>query len=253
MEPSRQQGGSTEEETSLRFRRDAIQFLLYLLLIFILVALWSVVQTSRTLNTIEKENTLFIEEIRLHLTKDIVKRHESFIDLLPLNVPLNSNTSDSNHYTTGWVYPEPQNSDIPTLTTSTTTTTLSPLGKRVAYLWWTLAAVKLVITGISLWGTAQSCINWSQGSAGTADKAGCVTGCVATAVGTMATVNKAAFNYEYINSADRAWLSSINDAWRKRDTELAAEYLLNVQNITAAMAQLSGLPTLTVLQSNLSV
>ncbi|CCE65371.1 hypothetical protein TPHA_0L00110 [Tetrapisispora phaffii CBS 4417] len=69
----------------------------------------------------------------------------------------------------------------------------------------------------------------------------------------MATVNKAAFNYEYINSADRAWLSSINDAWRKRDTELAAEYLLNVQNITAAMAQLSGLPTLTVLQSNLSV
>lgn len=69
----------------------------------------------------------------------------------------------------------------------------------------------------------------------------------------MATLNKAGFDHQVINRADHSWLANINDAWQKRDSGLAAEYLAGVQQVSEAMAELSGFPTLTVLNSNLSI
>lgn len=242
-----------DEPHPVKFRRDATKFLLYFLFIFLFVGIWFLTQSSRTLENIEEQNRLFIEEISKHLSDGNQKRDITDpVKLLPLDTVLGNHKVTGNHFTTGWAYPKNESSSE-SLPAIQTTTTLAPYTKRIVYLWWIFAAVKLALAGFSLYGTTSACINWSHGDAGYEDKMGCVTGCVATAVGTMATVNKAAFDYDVINRADHTWLASINDAWQKRDSGLAAEYLTGVHQMSEAMAELSGFPTLTVLHSNLSM
>lgn len=58
-----------QEETNKDFRRDAIKFILWMFLIYILCGIWFVGQSTHTLYKIEEKNRMLIEEIT-RLLKD---------------------------------------------------------------------------------------------------------------------------------------------------------------------------------------
>lgn len=68
------EGTQADEQRTEKFRRDATKFLLYFLFIFLFVGIWFLTQSSRTLENIEEQNRLFINEISRHLSDGNKKR-----------------------------------------------------------------------------------------------------------------------------------------------------------------------------------
>lgn len=142
-----------------------------------------------------------------------------------------------------------QTVDQDDLDASSTTTV-----KRIAWLWWTFAAIKLAFTGVGIMGITYSCLNWSQGHAQWWDKVGCVVGAVATVVGIGATGARYGLEYDVIRRSNHPWLSNIEQAWNsKRDTNAPAYYMGNLTQLTAAFANVTGMPTATLVKDDLNI
>lgn len=139
------------------------------------------------------------------------------------------------------------------LNASSSDVTDEVLAKRIMWLWWTFAAVKLAFTGIGLIDTFYICRNWSQGGAQWYDKAGCVVGAVSTAVLIGATGVNYGIKYEVIRQEAHPWLTNINQAWNGKRSVTVESYIGNLTKLTEAFANITGMPTATLIRDDMSI
>lgn len=175
-------------------------------------------------------------------------------DALPDVSSILNHPYDGSYLMTGFVIPDTSNMTAPAVDPKNLSN--SDKSKRVVWLWWTFAAIKLAFTGLGLLGTVYSCNNCSQGGSQWYDKVGCVVGVVSITVLIGATGRKYGLEYEIIRQQvpqAHPWLTNINDAWNAKRSITAESYMGNLTMVTSAFANITGMPTATLVRSDMNI
>ncbi|QLQ78032.1 hypothetical protein HG537_0A02790 [Torulaspora globosa] len=126
--------------------------------------------------------------------------------------------------------------------------------KRVAYLWWTFFLIKSGLIGVGVKGTFYNCQSWSQGEAKWYEKSVCVIGAVSSTVVIGTSALQGVVSYAEIREANHPWLTNINQAWNSKKRSITTDsYMGNLTELTAAFANVTGLPTATLIKSNMDI
>lgn len=161
----------------------------------------------------------------------------------------------SDYLMTGFVIPHDSMSKVSQFRqTGTVSGTLSGGKLKRAVTVASFVAFKLALNGAALIGTFYSCKGWSEEGTQWYDPPMCVVTAVTATLAIGTSSIQVGVYAKLITEANHPWLMKINQALNRKKRSMTTDgYMGNLTELTVAFASLTGLPTATLIRSNMDI